>query len=134
MRKAFILLAVGLLVLAVAAPATAAPEPGKNKFVATWEIDCSGSNMPELGTFTVHAKGVPGWPTDAWSATPIHYRQGEFYVMEGGVLGDPFIVTPPPGLEDKLDLGPCSMHLAGGPFDGFDLVSLDSWYVFQGKP
>jgi len=59
------------------------------------------------------AVGIPGWKL--------------------GLKSEPlFSVTPPPGLADRLDLGPCRMHVAGGPFDGWDLVAPEAWYKLQG--
>lgn len=130
MRRLLTLFIAGLLVLTVAAPAMASPEFGRNKHVSIWEIDCSESNMPELGVFTVSAKGVPGWPTEPWAPTPLHFISGTFSIYEGGVLVDgPYPYTVAPGLADKLDLGPCYMHLAGGSIDNFDIVAPDSWYI-----
>ena len=134
MRRLFTLLAAGLLVLAVAAPATASPEIGKNKHVSIWEIDCTASNMPEFGVFTVTAKGVPGWPTEPLSSSPMHFVGGTFYVYAGGVLVEGPIPYPvAPGLSDKLDLGPCYMHLAGGSIGTFDIVAPDSWYIIPAE-
>jgi hypothetical protein len=113
MRRLIVQLAAGLLVLTVAAPGTGAPELGKNKHVSDWEIDCTGSNMPGLGVFTVTAKGVPGWATEPGSQPPLLFRSGTFNVYEGGVLVE----------------GPFTMHLAGGTIRTFDIVASESWYV-----
>jgi hypothetical protein len=122
-------LAAGLLVLAAAIPVTAAP--GDVPPVGYWEIDC-----PNMEPFTVGPVGIPGWEVDVKGEPPIHFRQGDIYEMTGGVLGaEPvFSAVPPAGLADKLDLGPCYMHLAGGPFDGWDIVVPNAWYKLQGKP
>ena len=132
MKRMLILFTVGLLALAVAAPATAAPDPDKNKHLFTLEIDCTNSNVRDLGVFTVHAKGVPGWPTEPWSATPIHFRAASpVQVWEGGEMVFEWETLPPPGLEDSKKLvGPCVMHFYGGDTDVFDVLSYNAYYFF----
>ncbi len=129
MRRLVAFLAAGLLVLAAAVPVTAAPNDVPP--VSYWEIDCRC-----MDPFTVGAVGVPGWEVGVKGEPPIHFRQGDFYEMTGGVLGTVpvFSAVAPRGLADKLDLGPCRMHVAGGPIDGWDLVVPNAWFTLQGKP
>ncbi len=123
MKKILSLLAAGLLTLAIAAPVSAVPV--QNPQVSTWEIFCPAP----LGTWTVTAKGVPGWSTD-WSpgTTPILFEAGTFNIWENGVIvAGPGVETAPPGLTPKL-AGPCWFHLLGGSTATFDIVATDVWF------
>jgi hypothetical protein len=123
MRKLTAVLGVGLLTLAMAVPAAAAPRDVPP--VGYWEIDC-----PCMDPFTVGAVGVPGWEVGVKGEPPWHFRSGTFYVYEEGVVvAGPFTVSPPPGLADKLDVGPCYMHIAGGDISTFDVVVPDAYYI-----
>lgn len=125
MRKLFALIAAGALALALVSPAAAAPV--QNPRMDQWEIVCGGS----IGTITVTAKGVPGWPIDGGpGTTPILLRAASFYVwVEGSVVDGPFAWTPPPGLESRL-VGPCLLHLAGGTTGTFDIRATDAMFSF----
>jgi hypothetical protein len=125
MRRATRLLAASLLAVSIAAPAAAAPI--HNPQVSTWEIVCD----PPLGTFTVVAKGVPGWRTDfERGKTPILLRAATWYAYEGGnVVDGPYTMTAPRGLAAKL-VGPCLLHLDGGTPATFDFRAEDAWFQF----
>lgn len=128
MKALAALLAAGLLILALAAPATAVPV--NNPHANTWEIFC-----PALGygdSFTVTAKGTPGWPTD-WSpgVTPIHLVAGDWTGYDSGTPFPGPSVTYPPGLAAKV-IGPCWLHLYGGTTDTFDLVGTNAYFVVPG--
>ncbi len=107
MKRMFVLLAVGLLVLTFAAPTAAAPDLGKNKLLMEITIDCTDSAPVDLGIFTVKAKSTPGWALD-WDSvkTPIQYRTSMIELFEDGVSQWTWYDAPPPGLEPKL-VGPC---------------------------
>lgn len=114
-----------VLALTVAVPALAVPIA--NPHADEWEITCD----EPVGTFTVVAKGVPGWTTDfERGSQPIRIREYTFYVwVEGQIVDGPFGSTAPPGLTDDL-VGPCFIHLAGGSMDAFDIVATDAWFQF----
>ena len=119
------MLAAGALALSLAVPAAAAPI--RNPHVSTWEIIC---DQP-LGTFTVIAKGVPGWPTDFERGTaPIHLRAAIWNIYENGeTIDDPYVMTAPKGLESKL-VGPCYLHLYGQDTSTFDMVGENAYFQF----
>jgi hypothetical protein len=125
MKRLIAALAAAVLALTVALPALAVPL--QNPQLSAWEIVCD----EPVGTFTVVAKGVPGWPTDATIGTqPIRIREYAFSVwVDGAIVEGPFEVTAPPGLEGGL-VGPCFIHLAGGSTDSFDIVSEEAWFQF----
>jgi hypothetical protein len=128
MRRTLVLVAAGLLVLTMTAPASAA-----SKNVLTVEIDCSNSNVPALGVFTVDAVGLPGWPDRTLSMTPIHFRgPSGVEIWENGVKIEEIPGwLPPPGLQDSGKLvGPCEMHLFGGSRATFDVEWHDTYYFF----
>jgi hypothetical protein len=128
MRRSFLLLSSLILAMAVAAPVAAEPTLDHNKHFTTWLIACPAP----LGTFTVHAKGVPGWPTD-WepSDANIHFRAAESVTWwwEGSIAFGPIEILAPKGLEEKL-VGPCQMHLYGGTRATFDVEFVNAYYVY----
>jgi hypothetical protein len=128
MRKLALALLAAMLMVAVAAPAAAAPGEN-NKHVDLWTIDC-----PSMDEFTVVAKGVPGWGIVSEKGTPpVHLRAAVFNVWEDGVIVEgPFVVEAPRGLEPKL-VGPCDMHLAFGDPGIFDVVATDVYYFFPSR-
>ena len=130
MRKLIALFAAGLLMLGVAAPTVAAPDAEKNKNMDYWEIVCE----PLGGTFTVVAKGIPGWRTDDGPGnTPIHLRAGVFEVWAGSALvEEPFLWGPPKGLEKNDLIGPCFLHLDGGSRALFDIEIHDAYFLTPG--
>jgi hypothetical protein len=89
-------LVTAMLVVAVAAPATAAPE--KNKHVGLWYIsDCPGGVA-----FTALAKGGPGWDVLGDKGTPpVHFRAGVFTLIDPTGTYN-WEVAAPRGLEEKL--------------------------------
>jgi hypothetical protein len=122
-RKLAAIFGAGLLALAMATPVAAAPDDVPP--VGYWEINC-----PCMDPFTVGAVGVPGWEVGVKGEPPMHFRAGSFYVWENNAMVEgPFTVEPPKGLADKLDLGPCYMHIAGGDKAVFDIVVPDAYYV-----
>jgi hypothetical protein len=130
MKKLIALFAAALLALGVVAPAIAAPDAEKNKHVDYWEIVCE----PLGGTFTVVAKGIPGWRTDDGPGnTPIHLRAGVFAVWaESSLVEGPFPWGPPKGLEKKDLIGPCFLHLDGGSRAVFDIEISDAYFLTPG--
>jgi hypothetical protein len=124
MRKLAMALVTAMLVVAVAAPATATPE--KNKHLGMWYIsDCPGDVE-----WTVLAKTVPGWDVLGDKGTPpIHFRAGVFTLIDPTGTYN-FEVTAPRGLEDKL-FGPCYMVLVEDD-PTFSLEVEDAYYVLPG--
>ncbi len=124
MKRTFGLLAASVLALSLAGPVAGAPL--QNAKMSTWEIACGG----EIGTFTVTAGGIPGWPTDLQrGTTPILFRAGSWTAWQDGVPEAGPVILPPPGLTAKL-VGPCLLHLYGGSTATFDLVAENAYFQF----
>ena len=126
MKRLFVLLAAGLLVLTFAAPTAAAPALDKNKHLSEITIDCTGSEPVDLGVFTVAAKSTPGWPLD-WDSvnTPIEYRASTITFYENDVEVWTFDNAPPPGLEPKL-IGPCEFTVE---WDVYTWENTDAYFT-----
>jgi hypothetical protein len=132
MKRKFVLLAAGLLMLTVAVPTSAAPALDKNKHLMEIAIDCTDSEPVDLGEFTVAAKSTPGWALD-WDSvvtTPIQYRTSMIELFADGVSQWTWFDPPPPGLEPKL-VGPCEFGYEWD-WDGvhYEVVQTDAYFTF----
>ena len=102
MRRAILLvLAMLMLGMAFAGPATAVPYPHPE--ASTWRLTCEG-----MEPFDVMSPWlVPGWRPEG--GPPILYFGGEWTFYENNVAVETFVDPSPPGLMARLT--PC--HITG---------------------
>jgi hypothetical protein len=128
MKKLFTLLGAGLLVLTIAAPASAVPD--KNPVRADWwVVDCGGTEYD----VTIVSIGRVGWPED-WmpGTTPWIIRAGELTFVTESVSDGPYpYLSTPRGLEGKV-IGPCTGSLRDAPPTDTILIS-DAYFQLPSR-
>jgi hypothetical protein len=131
MKHPFSFAACGLLVLVMAGSVAAAPDLDVPTS-GTWEVDCRGSDHPDLGVFTVVSSSLPGWSDEGVGGSS-GFHAASVSVWEAKTLIWGFQVPVPSGLMRQEGLvGPCQMHILGGSRAVFDIELHDVYYVRSG--